>query len=91
MIYEITLTESQNLALSYVAVDPHEWIKNAAEARSIAATDEIIQIALGKSIEEGVSLPTSKDEIVSLAFNKGWIKSAADREAEIISNLTNTI
>lgn len=87
MKYEIQLTDVQNLALSFVAVSPHEWITNAAEARSIAAIDEIIQIALSKSLEQGVSLPGTKEEIVSMAFDRGWVETAEQRQNNILQQM----
>jgi hypothetical protein len=44
--------------------------------------DDIMKIALEKSIETSTTLPTSKDEIVLLAFNRGWVKLAKDTQPE---------
>ena len=41
-----------------------------------------IQIALHKSLETGTQLPTTRDEIVVMAYDKGWIKTGAQRNAD---------
>ena len=81
--YQITLTAAEDLALSYASVSPQEWIDNAVHERCRIAIDDIIKIALEKSIETNTPLPTSKDSIVALAFDKGWVKSAEERQKEI--------
>ena len=80
--YQITLTAAEDLALSYASVSPQEWIDNAVHERCRIAIDDIIKIALEKSIETNTPLPTSKDSIVALAFDKGWVKSAEERQKE---------
>jgi hypothetical protein len=79
--YTITLTDSENLALSYAAFSQQDWIDNAVHERCRIAIDEIVAISLEKSIETSTVLPTSKDQIVKLAFKQGWVKSAADIQA----------
>lgn len=83
MNYVISLTETEDLALSYIAVDPKEWIINAAKSRALDSTNEIVQFTVQKCLENNVQIPGSKEEIVKLAFDKEWIKSAAERQAEL--------
>ena len=73
MKYEITLTEAQDAALSFVAASQSEWIDNFVYERCRIAIDDILKIALDKAIESNTQLPTSKDEIVLLAFENGWV------------------
>lgn len=80
--YIIELTESQDMALAYVALSQHDWIDNVAKNRCRIAIEEIMQIALEKSIETNTQLPTTQDEIVMLAFSLGWVKTGAQRNAE---------
>ena len=42
MDYTITITDTQKKGLEYVAVDPHDWITNAATCRAIRAIEEIL-------------------------------------------------
>ena len=82
MNYQITLTQAENDALGYVAVSQDEWIQNAVHERCRIAIDEIVAITVQKCLETGTQIPGSKDEMVELAFAQGWVKSAAERQAE---------
>lgn len=80
--YNITLSASEDKALSYAALDQNDWIQNAIHERSRVATDEIVAITVQKCLETGTAIPGSKDEMVELAFAQGWVKTAAQRQAE---------
>jgi len=71
--YNITLTDAENQALGYAAVDPEEWISNAVKQRARIAVDEIVKIAVEKFLEANETIPGSKDEIVAEAFLRGWV------------------
>lgn len=79
----INLTETQTKALEYVAFDPQEWVTNFINDRSRVAVEEITHICIQKCLETNTQIPGSKDEMVSLAFEQGWVKTAAERQAEI--------
>jgi hypothetical protein len=81
-IYTINLSEAEDKALSYVAFSQDEWIQNAAHERCRIAIDEIVAITVQKCLETGTQIPGSKDEMVLLAFAQGWVKTAAERQAE---------
>lgn len=83
MKYTINYTETENRAMQYAAADVNDWIQNAAHERARIAIDEIVKIAVEKFLEAGQTIPGSKDEIVSAAFSNGWVKTAAERNAEI--------
>lgn len=76
--YTVILTEAENEALSYVAISQNDWIQHAAHERCRVAIDEIVPICVEKCIETGTPIPGSKDEMVILAFNEGWVKALAD-------------
>ena len=82
MDYTTTLTAAEDKALSYAAFSQQDWIDNAVHERCRIATDEIVQVTVAKCLETGTQIPGSKDEMVDLAFAQGWVKSAADRQAE---------
>ena len=82
MNYTITLTETENAALKYAAFFPDDWIQNAVHERCRIAIDEIVQITVQKCLETSTPIPNTKEEIVALAFEQEWVKSAADRQAE---------
>ena len=83
MNYTITLSPAQNAALSYTAVSEAEWIENCVYERCRLAIDEIVKIALEKSLETSTTLPTTKDEIVMMAFEKGWVETARSSQNKI--------
>lgn len=82
MEYKITLTDAEDKALSYVAFSPDEWIQNAVHERCRIAIDEIVTLTVQKCLELGIQIPNSKDAMVELAFEQGWIKSAAQIQEE---------
>ncbi len=88
--YTINYTATEDKAMQYAAASVDEWIKNAAHERARIAIDEIVGIAVQKFLEAGQSIPGSKDEIVAAAFDNGWVKTAADRNAEVIAAAANT-
>lgn len=85
MMYTITLSEAEDKALSHVAVSQQDWIDNAVHERCRAAIDEIVQITVSKCLETSTLIPNSKDEMVALAFAQGWVKTEADRQAELVN------
>lgn len=82
MNYQITLTSAEDAALSYAALSQDDWIQNAVHERCRVAIDEIVGITVQKCLETGTQIPGSKDEMVGLAFQRGWVKTAAQRQAE---------
>ena len=82
MEYKVTLTAAEDAALSAVALSQQDWIDNAVHERARLAIEEIVALVVQKCLESGVSIPGSKDEMVTLAFSQGWVKSAAQRQAE---------
>ena len=82
MNYTLTLTAAEDAALSYAAFSQDDWIQNAVHERCRIAIEEIVGITVQKCLDEGVQLPGTKDAIVALAFERGWIKTAAQRQAE---------
>ena len=82
MNYTITLSVAEDKALSYAAFSQQDWIDNAVHERARIAIDEIVQVTVAKCLETGTQIPGSKDEMVDLAFAQGWVKTAAERQAE---------
>jgi hypothetical protein len=72
MEYTVTLTEAEDKALSYVAFSQQDWIDNAVHERCRVAIDEIVKICVEKCLDNNIQIPTSKEEMVLLAFEQGW-------------------
>lgn len=81
--YNIELTETEDLAMQYCALDVDDWIQNAAHERARIAIDEIVKIAVEKFLEAGQTIPGSREQIVAAAFANGWVKTAVQRNAEL--------
>ena len=82
MNYTITLTAAEDAALSYAAFSQDDWIQNAVHERCRIAIEEIVALTVQQCLDNGVQLPGTKDDIVALAFERGWVKTAAQRQAE---------
>ena len=85
--YTVNYTETENNAMAYAAADVNDWIQNAAHERARIAIDEIVALAVQKFLEAGQSIPGSKDEIVAAAYANGWIKTAQDRNQEMLNSM----
>ena len=77
----VTITDTQLKGLEYVAASPQEWADNAITERARIAVDEIVQIYTTRALDEGIQIPTTRDEIVTDAFTRGWVKTAAEAQA----------
>jgi hypothetical protein len=82
MNYTVTLSAAEDAALSYAALSQDDWIQNAVHERARIAIEEIVQVTVQKCLETGTQIPGSKDDMVTLAFAQGWVKTAAVRQAE---------
>ena len=79
MNYTIILTETEKLAMEYIAYDPQEWMDNAIHERARIAIEEIVKIAVDKFLEAGQTIPGSREEIVAAAYANDWIQTAKYR------------
>lgn len=81
--YTIALSAAEDAALSYVAVSQNDWVQNIVKERCRLSIDEIVTLTVQKCLETNTQIPGSKDAMVELAFAQGWVKTAAERQAEI--------
>jgi hypothetical protein len=81
--YTIELTAAEDAALSYAALSQQEWIDNAVHERARIAIEEIVALTVQKCLDTNTPIPGSKDAMVTLAFERGWVKTAAVRQAEM--------
>lgn len=85
--YTITLTETENLAIRYIAVSPQGWIDTAIHARALEAIDEIVKLYVDYALANNLSIPSTKEQIILAAYSSGIIKTAEERNTEIINNV----
>lgn len=81
--YTITLSAAEDKALSYAAFNQQEWIDNAVHERCRAAIDEIAKICFEQCLANNIQIPSSKEAMVDLAFQNGWVITAAQRQAQV--------
>ena len=82
MDYKITLTDIEDKALAYAALSQQDWIDNVVHNRCRIAIDEIVKVAVDNFLAAGESMPGDKNEIVNIAFERGWVKTAEQRNIE---------
>jgi hypothetical protein len=87
MNYTITLTETEKLAMEYIAYDPQDWVENAMKERARLAIEDIVKIAVDKFLEAEQTIPGSREEIVAAAYENNWIETAKDRTDNSESSL----
>jgi len=80
--YTITLTAAEDAALSHITLSQQDWIDNAVHERCRVAIEEIVALTVQKCLDTNTPIPGSKDAMVTLAFEQGWIKTAEQRQAE---------
>lgn len=74
--YSVTISDTQDKALSYAAVSQQDWIDNSIHARCDTAIDQIVKICVEECTKANVAFPPSKEAMVDLAFANGWVKTA---------------
>jgi len=74
----VTLTDTEYKGLQSVAADPQEWVANAATNRARIAVDDIVKLYTNRALDEGVTIPGTRDEIVTDAFARGWVSILTD-------------
>lgn len=79
MNYTIELTETEKLAMEYIAYNPQDWVENAMKERARIATEEIVKLAVDKFLTTGQPIPGSREEIVAAAYANDWIQTAKYR------------
>ena len=92
MNYTITLTESENKAMEYIAVDVDEWITNAATNRARIAIDEIADLYIKYKLDNNEPITvTNKSDMVIAAYEEGIVKTALQINEELsMSSPLNT-
>lgn len=84
---QIELTDTQYKGLEYAALSPSDWAENAVIERARIANDEIVSIYTNRALDEGIQIPATRELIVADAFTRGWVKTAAVRNAEAAQEL----
>jgi len=78
----ITLTNLEYKGLQYAAVSPQDWADNALKNRARQAIDEIVDITVKYCLDNDITIPSTRDEIVTYAFENELVKTLAEVQAE---------
>lgn len=81
--YTITLTDAQQKAFAFAAVDPQDWVENVVFERCRIAMEEIIAAEVQRKLAAGETISGSKDDIVMSAV----IETAAERHARYLAEM----
>lgn len=73
----ITLTDTEKMAMEYIAHDVDEWITNAAKNRARIAIDEIIQLNTAHCNANSIAIAVGTDAQVAQAYSLGVVDKAA--------------
>jgi len=77
----VEITDTELKAMEYIAASPQDWADNAVSNRARIATEEIVGIYTARALDEGVQIPATRELIVADAFTRGWVQTAAERNA----------
>ena len=81
--YKVTLTDTEDKAMSYCAFDTQEWVDNALKVRAKRAKDEILLLNMKHCNANGIAIADTEDKQVQQAFDLKIVKTAKEREAEL--------
>ena len=90
MKYTITITDTEDKALSFASASQQDWIDNAVHVRCGKAINEIVKIYTERALDEGVQIPATRELILADAFTRGWVKTAQQRHLEAQNAEMNT-
>ena len=77
--YTVTLTDTEQTAMEYIAADVDYWITNAATNRARIAIEEIISLNTAYCNDNSIAIAVGRDAQVAQALELGVIDKAADR------------
>ena len=77
--YIITLTETEKIAMEYIAFDVDEWITNVATNRARIAIEEIIALNTAHCNANDIAIAVGRDAQVAQALELGVIDKVSDR------------
>jgi hypothetical protein len=75
----ISLTDTENKCLEYVAASVQDWADNALTNRARIAKEEIIALLVAHCNANSVALAVGEDAQVTQAFDLGIVQTVAQR------------
>ena len=84
--YKVTLTDTEDKAMSYAALSTQDWVGNALKNRARIAKDEIIAANMAHCNTNGITIATGEDAQVTQAFTLKVVKTAEEVNKESEAN-----
>ena len=81
--YKVTLTDTEDKAMSYCSMSTQNWVDNALKNRARIAKEEIINLNTAHCNANNIQIATGEDAQVAQAFSLKVVKTAKEREAEL--------
>ena len=78
----VEITAHQMKGLEYSCNTPQDFADNALHNEARISNDSIVAMYTNRALDEGVSIPATRELIVADAFTRGWAKTAAQVSAE---------
>ena len=80
--YTITLTDTEKIAMEYIAPDVDEWITNAATNRARIAIEEIVKLNTTHCNNNSIAIAVGRDAQVQQAYDLNIVSKVVDRSTE---------
>jgi len=78
MNYTITLTDTEQKSMEFIAADVDDWITNAAKNRSRIAKEEIISLNTAHCNKNSIAIAVGEDAQVTQAYTLGVVTKASE-------------
>ena len=84
--FTVTISDSDKDAFDYVAVDPNQWVSNSVTERVRIAKDEIVSLLVAHCNTNDIAIATGVDAQVAQAYELEVVKTASDKNAELLAS-----
>ena len=76
--YTVEITEIEDKAMSYIAVEVQNWIDTAVTERARRAKADILQLNMKHCNSNGIAIAENPDKQLEQAFSLGVVKALKD-------------
>lgn len=84
--FTVTITDSDKDAFDFVSTNADQWVENAITERVRIAKDEIVSLLVAHCNANDIAIATGVDAQVAQAYELGVVKTASDRDAELLAS-----
>jgi len=73
----VQISELDEEAMRVVCESSQAWLANTFKERAQIAIQQIVAVCQAKCLEQGVQIPATQQEMVTLAIKNNWVKTAS--------------